>query len=102
MSEVVVQVELSSDKVLSEKRSDITIAQKELESKKSLQPLRLFIIDDHFATWQVLREYFSQQGCIVEIFSDATLALNKLKQQQRSTPCDLVLTDVVMPKFDGL
>ncbi|GAC1545221.1 MAG: hybrid sensor histidine kinase/response regulator [Herpetosiphon sp.] len=58
---------------------------------------RLMVADDSFTTRQLLRSILQSAGYHVESAVDGDDALSQLK----SSPCDLVVSDVEMPHLDG-
>ncbi|RMF89691.1 MAG: diguanylate cyclase [Nitrospinota bacterium] len=69
-----------------------------LDRREEGTPPRILVVDDEQELCEVLREILSQEGYVVETAADGeeTLAL----MQQRAY--DLVLSDLQMPKMDGL
>lgn len=60
---------------------------------------RIMVVDDDAAVCETLFEIIaSGTRHAVEVYTDPIKALDQLKQ----APCHLVLTDIVMPKIDGL
>jgi two-component system chemotaxis sensor kinase CheA len=58
---------------------------------------RLLVVDDSFATRELIRSILSSAGYDVATAVDGIDALDKL----RADPYDLVVTDVEMPRLDG-
>lgn len=59
---------------------------------------RIFVVDDEPEVCQVLRRTLESRGYEARCFDSATECLTKM----RSEPCDLLITDVVMPGLDGI
>ncbi len=59
---------------------------------------KVLIVDDDATILQVLKDYFSLQQAKCETFTDARQALAFLEKNS----VDLVLTDLVMPRTDGI
>lgn len=59
---------------------------------------RLLVVDDEAAQQRALTEILADEGYEVLGFTDATAALQALHGQ----PCDLLLTDLMMPVMDGI
>ncbi len=62
-----------------------------------LAGLRILVADDDLGIATSLAELLRAEGCRVETAADGLEALDKLKTQ----PCDLLISDVVMPRMDG-
>ncbi|MCZ6464593.1 MAG: response regulator [Proteobacteria bacterium] len=62
-----------------------------------LRGLHILVVDDDQGICLTLQEILEAAGCAVEVAADGEEALEKLE----AGPCDLMLTDVVMPKMDG-
>ena len=62
-----------------------------------LKGLRILVVDDDMGICRTLKELLEAEGCLVETAPDGAAGLRRLE----STPCDVVLTDVVMPNMDG-
>jgi DNA-binding NtrC family response regulator len=61
-------------------------------------PCRVLVIDDSQLTLQLIGEGLEQEGYWVDLASSAEEAFAKAKQ----TSFDVVITDLVMPKIDGM
>lgn len=61
-------------------------------------PITILVVDDEYSSLEVLVLLLEQQGYVVVSASDGVEALAKLPA---ATP-DLVLTDYMMPKMNGL
>jgi two-component system chemotaxis sensor kinase CheA len=59
---------------------------------------RLLVVDDSFTTRELIRSILASAGYDVQVAVDGADALDKL----RSHPYDLVVSDVEMPRIDGL
>ncbi len=59
---------------------------------------RIFVVDDDKGLRDVLEIMLTEEGHQVETFGDAIAALARSKKE----PCDLVITDLKMPKMDGI
>jgi two-component system sensor histidine kinase/response regulator len=59
---------------------------------------RLLIVDDEEAQMTALCNTLKAQGYETQGFTSAVVALSALAQQ----PCDLLLTDLMMPEMDGI
>lgn len=62
------------------------------------RPRRILVVDDHPDNIMVLRARLEARGYAVESAEDGQEALDKI----HSSPPDLVLLDVMMPKVDGM
>lgn len=62
------------------------------------QRRRLLVVDDSFTTRELIRSILSSAGYDVQAAVDGADALDKL----RARPYDLVVSDVEMPRLDGL
>jgi PAS domain S-box-containing protein len=63
-----------------------------------LKGLRILVVDDDMGICRTLKELLEAEGCLVETAPDGAAGLRRLE----STPCDVVLTDVIMmPNMDG-
>jgi PAS domain S-box-containing protein len=62
-----------------------------------LKGLRILVVDDDMGICRTLKELLEAEGCLVETAPDGAAGLRRLE----SIPCDVVLTDVVMPNMDG-
>jgi PAS domain S-box-containing protein len=62
-----------------------------------LQGLRVLVVDDDPGLCRSLSEILELDGCRVDTAHDGEEALARLA----AGPCDVVLTDVVMPRMDG-
>jgi PAS domain S-box-containing protein len=62
-----------------------------------LKGLRILVVDDDMGICRTLKELLEAEGCLVETAPDGAAGLRRLE----STPCDVVLSDVVMPNMDG-
>ncbi|MDD5063641.1 MAG: response regulator [Phycisphaerae bacterium] len=58
----------------------------------------IFFVDDEPAICRSVSQTLTRSGYTVSCFTDADLCL----QQLRSQSCDLLITDVRMPKMDGI
>ena len=65
--------------------------------RERLDGTRVLVVDDDSGICHSLQEILVNSGCTVETACDGVDALEK----NSSTPFDLLLTDVVMPKMDG-
>ncbi|MCS5619795.1 MAG: response regulator [Myxococcota bacterium] len=65
--------------------------------RERLGGTRILVVDDDSGICHSLQEILVNSGCSVETACDGVDALEK----NSSTPFDLLLTDVVMPKMDG-
>ncbi|MGQ0696557.1 MAG: sigma-54-dependent transcriptional regulator [Nitrospiraceae bacterium] len=63
-----------------------------------LRQSRVMIVDDDPETLALLREVVTKEGYQVETLEDAEAALRRLNEWQP----DLVITDIQMPRMDGL
>jgi PAS domain S-box-containing protein len=70
------------------------------ESKpdERLRGLRILVVDDDRGILRTLSEILEADGCLVDTAEDGAEALEHVA----ISPFDLVLTDVVMPRMDGL
>ncbi len=59
---------------------------------------RLLLVDDEASVRDILTDYFTAQGHVVETVTDGTAALGALTER----PYDLVLLDIRMPGLDGV
>jgi PAS domain S-box-containing protein len=62
-----------------------------------LKDLRILVVDDDLGICRTLKELLEAEGCVVETAPDGAAGLRRLE----TNPCDVVLTDVVMPNMDG-
>ncbi|AZV58689.1 response regulator transcription factor [Clostridium sp. AWRP] len=58
---------------------------------------RILIVDDEERIREMIKEYISLEGYIIDEASDGTDAINLFKQNEYS----LIILDVMMPKMDG-
>ena len=63
-----------------------------------LRQSRVMIVDDDADTLALLREVIAKEGYHVETVEDAEMALRRANDWQP----DLVITDIQMPRMDGL
>ena len=70
---------------------------RERKAEPRLEGLRVLIADDDLGITNSLKEILEADGCRVVTASDGLEALERLS----ASPCDLVLSDVVMPNMDG-
>ena len=63
-----------------------------------MEKARIIIVDDEEGILEVLKEFLVTQGYLVDTFTDGRQALVALKQNEY----DILITDLVMPKIDGL
>lgn len=70
------------------------------ESKpdERLRGLRILVVDDDLGILRTLSEILEADGCVVDTAEDGAEALEHVA----NSPFDVVLTDVVMPRMDGL
>lgn len=61
-------------------------------------PIRILVVDDDAGVRQVLRSMLVPAGYDVELAVNGRQAIEKLKGE----PCDLVITDLVMPEQEGI
>ena len=66
-------------------------------TRQRLSGMRILVADDDLGICRSMDEILSEEGAIVETASDGAEALQKVK----TTPFDLLLSDVVMPNMDG-
>lgn len=59
---------------------------------------RFIVVDDDVTVLDVLKSFFSMQGNECDVFSNAEAALDHLAKK----PCDILITDIVMPGKKGL
>ncbi|WP_322820925.1 hybrid sensor histidine kinase/response regulator [Chloroflexus sp.] len=64
---------------------------------KPTRTARLLVVDDSFTTRELLRSILQSAGYDVTVAIDGADALDRL----RSTPYDLVVSDIEMPRVDG-
>lgn len=64
----------------------------------SIEPAVVFVVDDEPRVLAAVSETVSSLGCRVRPFSGAAECLRALK----TDPCDLLITDINMPEFDGM
>ena len=69
----------------------------EAANDSRLKGLRILVVDDDMGICRTLKELLEAEGCLVETAPDGAAGLQRLE----STPCDVVITDVVMPNMDG-
>lgn len=62
-----------------------------------MSPKRIFIIEDDSMLQGVLTERFTEDGYIVNSFSNASPAFEFMKEERP----DVILTDLVLPNMDG-
>ena len=60
--------------------------------------MKILIVDDEELLLKQLRQFFKHQRYTIETATDGEEALDKLFE----TPFDLIILDIMMPKFDGL
>jgi CheY-like chemotaxis protein len=70
---------------------------RERKTEPRLAGLSVLIADDDLGITNSLKEILEADGCRVQTASDGLEALERLS----AAPCDLVLSDVVMPNMDG-
>jgi len=63
-----------------------------------MEPIRILLADDEKHIRLVFKEELEEEGYIIDLASDGSEALEKLKGQH----FDLVILDVKMPGMDGL
>jgi putative nucleotidyltransferase with HDIG domain len=59
---------------------------------------RILVADDEISIRQVAKEFLESEGYTVDVAEDGSVALEKIKREQY----DLLLSDIKMPKMDGL
>ena len=62
-----------------------------------LRGVRVLVVDDDLGVCRTLSEILERDGCLVETAQDGEDALARVE----SSPFDVVVTDVVMPRMDG-
>ena len=67
------------------------------ETRGSATPHRLLLVDDDFATRQLLVKAFEPLGCLCTTAAGGMEAVDRLK----SAPPDLVIIDVMLPEING-
>lgn len=73
-------------------------SQSQPEGQRSLNALRVLVVDDNANDRMLLADFLGQQGCRIYVASDG---LDGFRKAQLVHP-DLILMDVVMPVCDGL
>jgi PAS domain S-box-containing protein len=63
-----------------------------------LRGLRVLVVDDDLGILRTLSEILEVDGCVVNTAQDGKEALARVEE----SPVDVVVTDVVMPRMDGL
>jgi len=76
---------------------DLSRKRERREPDPRLVGKRILVVDDDLGICRSLQELLDAEGCLVETASDGAEALRRLE----ATPCDAVLSDVVMPNMDG-
>uniref|UniRef100_A0A7S3UDP6 Uncharacterized protein n=1 Tax=Picocystis salinarum TaxID=88271 RepID=A0A7S3UDP6_9CHLO len=74
-------------------------ATKEKEARKSIQPMKILLVEDDSTTLAVVQALLAQCGYEVSTARDGKEALSKLEQDRERF--DLVLTDILMPEISG-
>ncbi len=69
----------------------------ESKADDRLRGLRILVVDDDLGILRTLSEILEGDGCRVDTAEDGVEAVERVK----TSPFDLVLTDVVMPRMDG-
>ena len=62
-----------------------------------MKEIDIMVIDDEPAMLRVIRKTLEAEGLRVSVFSDASKALREMK----SSPPDVIITDLMMPEMDG-
>jgi PAS domain S-box-containing protein len=71
--------------------------QKSDSTDRSLDGVRILVVDDDLGICSTLEELLGAAGCRVETAGDGVVALERMK----SSEFDIVLSDVAMPRMDG-
>jgi two-component system cell cycle response regulator len=69
-----------------------------MEARRESDRARVLIVDDHEDNIELLRARLDSWGFVTESASDGEEALERIE----SSPPDLILLDVMMPKIDGI
>jgi len=102
------KAEFISDKVLQAKHKDdpeAMVLKFDAEAKnasyelmmKSIQNLRVAVIDDDFITHELIKNTFRKTGAFVSAFSDGEEFLNVIDSEEY----DIAFLDLIMPRADG-
>nr|HML86281.1 response regulator [Bacteroidales bacterium] len=70
--------------------------------ENSLSGVHILLVEDNELNQQVAKELFVGQGATVQIASDGRMAIDKLLENSKDTPFDIVLMDLQMPVMDGM
>ncbi len=62
------------------------------------RPLRIIAIDDEETMLKIIRRSLEPENCFVETFGNASDAITRLRNGE---PVDIVITDLMLPDFDG-
>jgi two-component system, chemotaxis family, sensor histidine kinase and response regulator WspE len=68
------------------------------EGTASMRRRRVLVVDDSISVRELVRQLLSARGYEVQVAVDGMDAWSKL----REWPCDLVVSDVDMPRMDGI
>jgi DNA-binding response OmpR family regulator len=66
--------------------------------RTELQPVRILVVEDEHKLAGVLKRGLEEQGYAVDLAYDGEVGLAR----SRTTPYDLIVLDVMLPKLDGL
>lgn len=67
--------------------------------QKRLQPSRILVVEDHLDSRELLVDYLSEQGFLVDTAGNGDEALQVLRRGKNQP--DLILLDLTMPVMDG-
>jgi len=68
------------------------------KDKVKRKKAKILVVEDNPATRELFRELLSQQGYVVRVAQDGKEALPRVRKES----FDLVLTDVKMPRMNGI
>ena len=70
--------------------------------KKSLQNLKVLIVDDNEVSREILKEQIEAFGVVAMTVASGKAAIQEVRSQSNQKPFDLVIMDWRMPEMDGI